>query len=259
MRFLSLQSLPVELLLEIQTYALSEFLPITSKHLHDVFNQSSSSFRAQYIAGRCDHPNFSTLISSALCYPLCTKQVLEAILRSREPCAGALDPPVLPRRFFRSLTPKSPTNSAGREIQWSKRDAPLPFLEFLYNTPHLPPPNSNSHDGYPLTKAVHAGFIPLVRFLLEHGASPRHKDGLAVTVAIRRRDLSLVKMLVERGGSSNASGEKCSGKKRRLEDRVELSSEMLRVAVKCDARDIVEYLRGKGCVPDMKTLRLMMH
>ena len=83
---------------------------------------------------------------------------------------------------------------------------------------------------------------------------PCWKGHLPVIVAIRRKDLALVRMLVERIEPSP----KGSGKRRKLEDRVEVTPEMLRVAVKCKAQDIVEYLtREKGCIPDMQTLLLM--
>jgi len=130
------------------------------------------------------------------------------------------------------------------------REHPLPYLKYLYETPSIPPPDANSHDGYALTKAVHARFIPLIRFLLVHGASPQCKKGLAVMVAIRRKDLTMVRMLVEHPKSTQ--------KRRKLEDRILVTSEMLRMAVKCDARDIVEYLTlEKRCIPDMQTLRMM--
>ena len=69
-------------------------------------------------------------------------------------------------------------------------------------------------------------------------------------VAIRRKDLTMVRMLVEHPKSTQ--------KRRKLEDRILVTSEMLRMAVKCDARDIVEYLTlEKRCIPDMQTLRMM--
>lgn len=111
-----------------------------------------------------------------------------------------------------------------------------------------------------MTKAVQVGFAPLARFLLDHGASPAWKRNLAIIIAIHRNDLGLVRMLVERmhtGTSSSTS--RANGKQRqKLEDRVKVTPEMLRVAVKWKAEDIVEYLtREKGCVPDMETLLLM--
>ena len=121
------------------------------------------------------------------------------------------------------------------------------------------PPNANAHDGYALTKAVLAGCVPLVRFLLDQGATPARKGNLPITIAIRRRDLGLVRMLVERTDSGKSSSEHAgSSKRRKLEDRVAVTPEMLRIAVKCKAQDVVEYLtREKGCIPDMQTLLLM--
>ena len=57
-----------------------------------------------------------------------------------------------------------------------------------------------------------------------------------------------------------AALEKSTSKKRKLEDRVRVSQEMLRTAVACDARDIVKYfMEEKSCMPDMQTVRLMRH
>jgi hypothetical protein len=72
-------------------------------------------------------------------------------------------------------------------------------------------------------------------------------------VAIRQKDLALVRMLIEREDKETGTG-----KKRKLEDRVQVNPEMLKVAVKCDARDIVTYLtQEKGCVPDLRTLHIL--
>lgn len=186
----------------------------------------------------------------------------------------------LPRRLFRSLSPRSTT-------PWTAQDQPLPFLRYLFNHPHIPTFNANYSDGYALTRAVASGFVPLVRFLLDQGASPACKDGIAVHAAIRRRNLSLVKLLIEpdsnpiRAGKDAGidipdavrgdgrlsgkrrrrledSGEKKSLKKRKLEDRVRVDQEMLRIAVACDARDIVKYfMEEKSVMPDMQTVRKM--
>ncbi|KAG5722990.1 High-affinity glucose transporter [Termitomyces sp. T112] len=131
--------------------------------------------------------------------------------------------------------------------------------EYLFDSPGIPKPNVNSHGGYALTKAVHAKFIPLIRFLLDYGAEPQCKNCLAIFVAIRQKDLALVKLLIERDDSSYTD---CLGtgkrKRRKLEDRVVVNSAMLKAAVKCDARDIVDYMaREKGCIPDMQTLHMM--
>ncbi|OBZ72472.1 hypothetical protein A0H81_07649 [Grifola frondosa] len=238
---LHLGSLPVELLYEIQSYALSPSLPLISRCF---FLQAKRTASVRALG----------LVSIALRYPICTQPVLETIFRSSE---YPITPPwkssnykiftELPRRLFRSLTPQ--------HDEWTEDDEPLPFLRYLYDHPRIPPPAANSFDGYALTKAVYMGFRPLVRFLLDHGASPACKNNLAVTVAIRRKDLALVRMLIERDGAVAASGSPDDGedrierqkgrgvkrkatetprasKRRRLEDRIGVTQEMLKVAVK---------------------------
>ena len=187
-------------------------------------------------------------MTRVLRYPLCQKDVVEALLR-RPDCPSVDDMhPELPRRIFRPLA-HDPPSSQG----WKGHHEPLPFLQYLFSHPRIASPDPDSHEGYPLTRAVYAGFIPLIQFLLDHGASPRWKNGLAVLLAIQRKDLPLVKMLVERD-----SGRKSGTKKRKLTDRLKVHTDMLKVAVKSNARDIVDYLiREKGCVPDIKTLGLI--
>ncbi|CDO74483.1 hypothetical protein BN946_scf184979.g38 [Trametes cinnabarina] len=300
-RKLVLDRLPVELLYDIYTCALSSSLPLTCKFLYSVFKAAPPTLHAQYLiacyedaANRSASARALGLVSKVLRYPICTRSVLEAILRSPErPSIPSVNDPrapptILPRHLFRNLTPRD----APGQRPWTEYDEPLPFLKFLYTDPRIPRPAPNSYEGYALTRAVYAGFTPLVRFLLEHDASPACKGGLAVTVAIRRKSLPLVRMLVERdgpssvdasmlaasrkrkrsaadvgengGSSANASSGKTSGskvggtKRRKLGDRVSVTPGMLKTAVMCDARDIAEYLmREKGCVPDMQTVLMM--
>lgn len=199
----------------------------------------------------------------------------------------------LPRRFFRNLSPRPLTTGKRKRgdpypCGWTEDDDPLPFLRFLYAHPRIPRPYADSWDGYALTKAVHAEFIPLVQFLLKQNASPEEKDGLAVMVAIRRKNLPLVQLLIERDGphsvckrrkpseavpvvsagrdglSAEPSRKRdrtsvgSSAKRRKLGDRIRVSQDMLKTAAQSDARDIVEYfIQEKGCVPDMQTVLLM--
>ena len=150
----------------------------------------------------------------------------------------------LPKRLFKSLVPRvSP-------YIWTESDHPLPFLKYLCE---IHPLDINSHGGYALTRAVHASHIPLIQFLLAHGADPSRKDNIAINVAIRRKDISLVRLLIEPGKE-----DKNKNKKRKVMDRIQTTKEMLKMAVKCDARDIVDYfLREKRVVPDMQTVRMM--
>jgi len=202
-----------------------------------------------------DRPAIS--LSKALRFPISSTDVLDVLRRDPSHLIDENTSPELPRRLFKFLVSKEGVvGERGR--RWTDRDYPLPFLKYLYGTygtSGMPLPNINSHDGYTLTKAVHAGFIPLIRFLLAHGASPHCSNGLAVMVAIRQKDLALVRMLIERDDEK-----KGSAKKRKLGDRMQVNSEMLKTAVKCDARDIVVYLmEEKGCIPDLRTIRILMH
>ena len=141
----------------------------------------------------------------------------------------------------------------------------LPLLRYLYGSDSdtkvrrtWPDPDADSHDGYALVRAVNVGAMPLVRFLLEHGASPARRKALSVKLAIKKRDLALVRLLVE--PPDVCPGERKRGKHRRLADRVQVDSEMLKYAITCGAHDIAEYLmREKGCMPDLETLSLLRY
>ncbi|THH27615.1 hypothetical protein EUX98_g6576 [Antrodiella citrinella] len=260
----TLESLPVELLYEIFIFALNETLPCCSRHVYSVFKYAPLSVQAEYVV--LQSLPTDDLASKVLRFPICTLPVLKTILRN--PSYAALlskhsrTKVKLPRWLFQSLAPSPRPRVVGMKKQrpkepWSSEDAPIPLLRFLLEEPRIPNPDWNHRDGYPLAKAVTAGFIPLVRFLLENGASPACKGGLAVRVAINKKDLGLVKMLIEPDGSvKDADGRKV--RRRRIEDRVKVSPEMLKVAVKVDARDIVQYfIKEKGCVPNMQTVLMM--
>ncbi|KAG6333500.1 hypothetical protein ID866_5589 [Astraeus odoratus] len=200
------------------------------------------------------------IATKMLRYPICDQEVLEAYFRMTTTERESLKKwvPELPKRLFYLLGTTKSNDSENGTSQWTERDHPLPFLRYLYSCPHIHPPAVNSHNGYALTKAVQARFIPLARFLLNHGATPDWKNNLAVRVAIHHKDLQMVRMLVERPETGRSPEGKVKGKRRRLEDRVLVTPEMLRAAVKCKAQDIVEYFtREKGCIPDMQTLLLM--
>ncbi|KAF8626409.1 hypothetical protein AX17_006576 [Amanita inopinata Kibby_2008] len=246
------ESMTGKLLYEVQLFALTPSLPLVSSRIYQIFKATPTSYNAQYIMRRIlsqQGPNRSDLFTRALRYPLCNGDVLDILCQS--PSFGGGTRPTgceLPRRLFRNLSPKSDNRP------WGDNDYPLPFLRSLYNIPGLPRPNPNSHEGYALIKAVHARHEPLARFLLGHGASPGYKEGLCIMIAIRQRDLTLVKMLIERDDKINGKiGRR--HKKRRLEDRVSVSRDMLKLAMKYDARDIAEYLtQEKGVIPDMQAL-----
>ncbi|KAH9998814.1 hypothetical protein BJV74DRAFT_759721, partial [Russula compacta] len=242
----------LQLLYEIHFYAASEALPLTSKRLHDIFKSAPPTVHADYLTARhsaLPPSRRPSLITYALRFPLCTPSVLSALLSppfhlDDDDHVSAAAAPELPRRLFRHLS------TSGAEA--------LPLLRVLYaQQQQWPDPDADSHDGYPLARAVYAGAVPLVRFLLDHGASPRRRSALSIRLAIKRRDLALVRMLVEPPPAAPQDGRR-SGKRRRLADRVQVDSEMLKSAVTCGAHDIAEYLMNeKGCVPDLRTLSLL--
>jgi len=201
------------------------------------------------------------IFAHALLYPLCTLPVFLVLERiwpessphDRRPMVD-LDSGLwnLPKRLFRSLP-------SHKEVEWSKEGErvgdPYPLLEHILRQY---PFNADSYSGYPLAMAVKAPHLPLVKLLLEKRANPGLKDGVAVKIAIAKKDLTLVRLLVERRDEgASGKGGKGRRKRRKLSDRVEVNAGMLQLAVKLDARDIVQYLMEKGCVPDMKTLKMV--
>jgi len=262
---------PFQLLYEVQFHAASEALPLACRRLHDTFKSASPTVHADYLAGRYvalpRTSNKPDIITYALRFPLCTLLVLSALLeqstsiadtntdasankrKNHHPAAcGSSRPPELPRRLFRRLS------ASGAEV--------LPLLGYLYSSDtkvrRWPEPDADSHDGYALVRAVNVGAMPLVRFLLEHGASPDRRKALSVRLAIKQRDLTLVRLLVE--PPDVCPEERRRGKRRRLADRVQVDSEMLKYAVTHGAHDIAEYLmQEKGCVPDLETLSLLRY
>ena len=115
------------------------------------------------------------------------------------------------------------------------------------------PPRCDVRQGYALTKAVAAGFVPLVKFLLGHRGDSGARGAIAVMVAIQRKDLQMVRLLVE-GNLDNPGG----AKRRRVPDRLACTRAMLHRAANVGAQDIVQYLLVKGVAPDLQTLRLLL-
>ncbi|KIK59373.1 hypothetical protein GYMLUDRAFT_74583 [Collybiopsis luxurians FD-317 M1] len=248
----TLELLPVELLYEIQLFALSEHLPLTSHKFHQIFKSAPSSYHAEYIFLRTlSKPGY--FFSRVLRYPLCSIPVLRFIKDLAKKHPVSTFHAELPKRLYSRLSPRKDG------LHWNEQDHPLPFINELLDMGLTI--NVNSDGGYGLVKAVQSGFVPLVRFLLDKDASPGYKDDLAIRVAIRQKNLPMVKLLIERSDRDSAGlkgKSKNHHKKRKLGDRVMVTKDMLKIAVKCNAQDIVDYLMNeKGCVPDMQTLYLM--
>ena len=209
---------------------------MVSSYFVNVFKNTSPYFKATYILAHLDVPeymNSRNVYTRALRYPICGRKVFEIIHRllkdynKRHPKL----PVKLPRRLFRSLLPAN-------EREWSDRDYPLPFLRDIYGAPNL----QVSYNDYALTKAVHAQFKPLVKFLLDKEASPKPISEIAVKIAIRLKDLDMFKMLVKSWPDL-------------ISQDMEIAKSMMELAVLSGARDIVEFYQEKGVVPNMGVLK----
>ncbi|KAF9038859.1 hypothetical protein BDZ89DRAFT_404278 [Hymenopellis radicata] len=103
-------------------------------------------------------------------------------------------------------------------------------------------PTKDSHSRWPCTLRSFPSCVTSSKWV----RTPTAKDAIAMVVAIRKTDPKLVRMLIEPQQGS-------SSKRQRIPDRVRRSEypQLLKVAIKVDARDILHYLRENGCVPDL--------
>ncbi|GAA5939222.1 uncharacterized protein JCM15063_004457 [Sporobolomyces koalae] len=264
-----LSDLPVELLLHIHLQCLSSTLPLVSRSFYHVLSTTSPYHKAQYLLLR--HPSHKTL-SHAIKYPICTLAVLRTLERlhhERHP-TKRLKLAQLPKRLFSS--------SPGSSIPKREQDDNLHRIELVRYLLETYKSDPNSHQGYPLTRAVFKLDRDLIALLLEHGADPGLKQGWAVVTAIlkakdfvkRDRGLGLqfVKSLIERDYPVPALDDsvrvdlvepttKRKKKKLKLEDRCKPSPEMLETAVKTKQWDIVDYLTLKGATPNLNVLKML--
>jgi hypothetical protein len=187
-------------------------------------------------------------INSALQFPIMTLEVLRLYLQLGHQEALPGTPGIrvhLPKRLFKHIGPIS----AGGTDQCT--NDPIPFLQILYD--HFGTRlGVDSFNGYALIRAVYALHIPLIRWLLDHGAVVNMGDTPTIKLAIKKRDLGILKMLVERVEKEESP----NGKRRRLEDRVTLNSTHLQLAIQSDAKEIARWMMDvKGVVPNVQTIR----
>ena len=96
-------------------------------------------------------------------------------------------------------------------------------------------------------QAVRGEFIPLVQFLLDHGACPEQSSYSAIRVAIGKKNLKLVRILIELEEKLETNA------KEKWRCGQDIANVLSWVAVECDAREIVKYLMDEqGCVPLIK-------
>ena len=200
---------------------------------------------------------------------MCNEATLEAMVNMKDcPVVYKNSRVRLPRWLFRNLEDKPLT----------KDSHPLPLLHFLFSKNKLRlrlsrgdpmfgtfrwtqaaqnslprtilTPDIDSYEGYALVRAVRANHIPLIRFLLDHGATAAHMDYQALDEAIQKGDLNLVKMLIEKDTGDQNVNE--NGKRSRTKDRIFVTHRILEKAVDegLKAREIVKYfIEEKGMRP----------
>lgn len=169
----------------------------------------------------------------------------------------------VPKRLFRNL------GSSGKQLPTRFDSEDLPLLRHILDNLAA---NADASKGYALAKAVLARHVPLIRLLLANGADPSLKENMSVMLAVGRDDVEIVKLLVEReqedGQSasdtaplrntgrqqghgkkrkrSRSGGEGSPGKKRKLEDRLSVTSAMLELAVRQKCQPLIQYFMAKG-------------
>lgn len=242
----------MQLLYDIHLASLSSALPVLSRYLRQVFAATSPYHRARYLCLRHDRKT----LAHAVKYGICNLDVVHALEKQASARGKKLKCPQLPRRLVKGV---------GRIAGKDPTEVDMTFIAYLLDHYSASP---NSHDGYPLARAVFARHLPLIRLLLAHGADPGLKDGWAVTTAISHGDFDLVKLLMEPGSERSdeplsddvvlvAKGSRTAkkrrrdsdgggGKRRKMEDRCAATSIMLETAVKSKQWAIVDYLTAKG-------------
>ncbi|KAF9513118.1 hypothetical protein BS47DRAFT_1296740, partial [Hydnum rufescens UP504] len=251
-----------QLIYRLHLEALNPCLPLVSRSLLAVLKAAPHSLRAQYLMAcypfhkvYSRNNGLALTIQSSLSHAMCDTMVIRAIhrLHALEPLRGGeiIELNIqLPKRLFRDLGPSL-----------ERQSRVIDTLRQLQSHRTIYRPNINSHRGYPLTMACRQGAVELMKVLLEMGADPGKQGALAVKVAIRLRNLAHVRMLVERTEAVCNHDPRCPScrKRRKLEDRVIITPELVREAVKVDARDIVDYfVHVKGCSPTLRTLEQLV-
>lgn len=195
--------------------ALASVHPTIYQNLH----YASNRYKAKYLLSLHRSAGTSQVILKCASHPVCTVDVLKTI-RNLNP---TLRCPSLPTRLFRIRTPDEPIP---------------PLLLYLIDTysPSVRHPN-----GYPLTRSVLSGHIPLIRYLLDKGARPGDRDGYAVRIAVQTRRLDIVKLLMNFKGPQ----------------KYKAKSDMVELAMANGADDIVQYFVKDGVMPPLKSIMKM--
>lgn len=151
-----------------------------------------------------------------------TTHVETPIPRRPIPTRPGLSITDLPRRLFRNHPSTTPIP---------------PLLIYLFDTYS---PSPNSHNGYPLSRAVLAKNVEVIKYLLSKGADPGMRDGLAIEISVKLGDLGMVKMLVEHQHQSSSPVSTKEGSTP-AGSGTEIPSRWVETAVKSGSDEIVSY------------------
>ncbi|KAH9460852.1 hypothetical protein Pst134EA_017167 [Puccinia striiformis f. sp. tritici] len=219
-----------------------------------------------------------------LACPACSIEVLsilrhfhsERLHSSDQRTVPKLKLPGLPTRLFKALSSEPSTGSNSKDLL-NQLDQAYRYIQLLLTDYGASP---DKLGGYPLARSVLSGNVPFIRLLLNHGARPGIKDDLVIMVAIETGDLSLLRLLIEPGfihplESSLPSKDTVnpvnplllhqnsspkiiqSNKKIKLDDRVQITDQMLEKAIRRKDPKMAQYFIEKGARPTLETIRLL--
>ncbi|KAA1069793.1 hypothetical protein PGT21_033451 [Puccinia graminis f. sp. tritici] len=210
-----------------------------------------------------------------LATPACSIEVLQ-ILRDffHSDLPAPSDPEDLPKikvsalpvRLFKALspTPSDPSPAIIKDHA-DQLDQAFRYIHLLLTEYGTSP---DKFGGYPLARSVLSGNLAFVRLLLDHGARPGVKDNLVIMVAIETGDLELLRLLIEPNFIHPKETKQSSPlipnslppkshKKLKLEDRVQITDQMLEQAIKRKDAAMAQYFINKGARPTLETIRLI--
>ena len=257
----------LQILLQIHYAAKNPALALVSTSIHAFLSPPyvTPSYIAKYLIELYSSSRTDAILVKALRHPVCTVAVAESLKRiwddrrgyipprpeeakEKEDKAKRKDDSPVPREGEGSSPPSSPpprrptkpplttTELPRRLFRHLATDSTIPpLLEYLFaNYPQISP---NSHNGYPLSRAVLCQNKEVIAYLLSHGADPGLRDGLAVEIAVKMGNIKLVRLLVDNPQSKV----------------VDITPRFVELAVRSGSDEIVQYFvhdKGELMYPD---------
>ncbi|OAV86920.1 hypothetical protein PTTG_10485 [Puccinia triticina 1-1 BBBD Race 1] len=209
-----------------------------------------------------------------LATPACSMEVLQILrgfysdpLPSDPPEIPKIKIPALPTRLFKALSSK-PSDDSTADDHTDELEQAFRYIDLLLTDYGTSP---DKLGGYPLARSVLSGNLAFIRLLLDHGARPAIKDNLVIMVAIETGDLELLRLLVEPAYIhpdesrlplthcclNKNTPDSSNHKKLKLEDRVQITDQMLEKAIKRRHAPMARYFIERGARPTLETIRMI--